>query len=202
MKLTSYGFRGEALHSLCSVSNLSVVTKTKSDSVGKSYVFDHRCEITSTKPSARENGTTIIATNIFKNVPVRKQFYSNKKKSRDELKKIEDLLISYGLILPKLRLVLKHNKSVIWQKSRAVNLKESFLAVFGTHIFNQMKVIEDKNNEMGIDVNAIVPLQESDSDVTGRTINDRTFVYVNRRPVTIKPINHVSKNFCSPEDIC
>lgn len=55
-------------------------------------------------------GTTITALRLFKNLPVRKQFYSTAKKCKDEIKKVLDLLISYGILKPDLRILFIHNK--------------------------------------------------------------------------------------------
>lgn len=55
-------------------------------------------------------GTTVTALKLFKNLPVRKQFYSTAKKCKDEIKKVQDLLISYGILKPDLRIVFIHNK--------------------------------------------------------------------------------------------
>lgn len=55
-------------------------------------------------------GTTVTALRLFKNLPVRKQFYSTTKKCKDEIKKVLDLLISYGVLKPDLRIVFVHNK--------------------------------------------------------------------------------------------
>jgi DNA mismatch repair protein PMS2 len=49
----SFGFRGEALSSLCALSTLSVVTKTKNDTIGTSLMYDHEGRITSQKGVAR-----------------------------------------------------------------------------------------------------------------------------------------------------
>ena len=55
-------------------------------------------------------GTTVTTLRLFKNLPVRKQFYSTAKKCKDEIKKIQDLLISYGILKPDVRIVFIHNK--------------------------------------------------------------------------------------------
>lgn len=47
---------------------------------------------------------------LFKNLPVRRQYYSSTKKCKDELKKVQDLLMGYAIIKPELRLTLVHNK--------------------------------------------------------------------------------------------
>lgn len=55
-------------------------------------------------------GTTVAALKLFKNLPVRKQFYSTVKKCKEELKKIQDLLMAYGIVKPELRIIFTHNK--------------------------------------------------------------------------------------------
>lgn len=55
-------------------------------------------------------GTTVSVLKIFKNLPVRRQYYSSTKKCKDELKKVQDLLMGYAIIKPELRLTLVHNK--------------------------------------------------------------------------------------------
>lgn len=47
---------------------------------------------------------------LFKNLPVRRQFYSNTKKCKEELKKVQDLLTAYAIIKPELRVTFTHNK--------------------------------------------------------------------------------------------
>lgn len=55
-------------------------------------------------------GTTVTALRLFKNLPVRKQFYSTAKKCKEEIKKVQDLLINYGILKPDVRIVFVHNK--------------------------------------------------------------------------------------------
>ena len=61
------------------------------------------------------SGTTVLASNLFKNLPVRKQYYNTSKKKKDELKKVEDLVTSYAVIRHDVRFTLRHNKELLWQ---------------------------------------------------------------------------------------
>uniref|UniRef100_A0A2K5ICP8 HMG box domain-containing protein n=1 Tax=Colobus angolensis palliatus TaxID=336983 RepID=A0A2K5ICP8_COLAP len=108
--LTTYGFRGEALGSICCVAEVLITTRTAADNFSTQYVLDGSGHILSQKPSHLGQGTTVTALRLFKNLPVRKQFYSTAKKCKDEIKKIQDLLMSYGILKPDLRIVFVHNK--------------------------------------------------------------------------------------------
>lgn len=54
--LVTYGFRGEALASLCAVAEVSITTKTKESMVGHTYTLDHSGNISTKKPAAASNG--------------------------------------------------------------------------------------------------------------------------------------------------
>ena len=71
---------------------------------------------------------------MFKNLPVRRQFYNTNKKKKDELKRIEDLLISYGIISPSVRISLRHNKETVWQKNPVPDVKTAILETLGKSI--------------------------------------------------------------------
>lgn len=55
-------------------------------------------------------GTTVSVLKLFKNLPVRRQYYSSTKKCKEELKRVQDLLMAYAIVKPDLRLTLIHNK--------------------------------------------------------------------------------------------
>ncbi|XP_035428519.1 PMS1 protein homolog 1 isoform X5 [Cygnus atratus] len=137
-KLTTYGFRGEALGSICCISEVLITTKTAADSISTQYTLDNSGHITSQKPSHLGQGTTVTVLKLFKNLPVRKQFYSTNRKCKEELKKIQDLLIAYGIIKPDLRIIFTHNKAVIWQKTRVSDHKMACMSVLGTAVMGSM----------------------------------------------------------------
>ncbi|XP_033024564.1 PMS1 protein homolog 1 isoform X3 [Lacerta agilis] len=136
--LATYGFRGEALGSICSMSEVLITTKTASDDFSTQYLLDRSGHVTSQKPSHLGQGTTVTVLKLFKNLPVRKQFYSTDKKRKEEIKKIQKLLMAYGIIKPELRITFTHNKTVMWQKTRVSDHKMAFMAVVGTAVMSGM----------------------------------------------------------------
>jgi len=59
-KLTSYGFRGEALSSICAVANVTVVTKSESDKYAKSFTMDSNGHVINSSISHHQKGLLII----------------------------------------------------------------------------------------------------------------------------------------------
>jgi DNA mismatch repair protein MutL len=71
--LNSFGFRGEALYSICQISKTTIFSKTASSNLG------HEIEVVAghlvyEKPVQIEKGTTVIVRDLFFNVPARRKF--------------------------------------------------------------------------------------------------------------------------------
>ena len=71
--LASFGFRGEALNSLCAVSELMVTTRTAGDVVGSRVTYNSSGQISSQMSIARAKGTTVALRELFKPLPVRRK---------------------------------------------------------------------------------------------------------------------------------
>ena len=71
--LASFGFRGEALSSLCAVSELMVTTRTGGDVTGSRVTYDSSGQIASQVSIARSKGTTVALRELFKPLPVRRK---------------------------------------------------------------------------------------------------------------------------------
>lgn len=71
--IKSYGFRGEALASIASVSKLSIISRTSDDQVGTRIFFDKGKAI-NIDEVASEIGTTVYVERLFYNLPVRFKF--------------------------------------------------------------------------------------------------------------------------------
>ena len=77
------------------------------------------------KPSHRNTGTVISVADLFKKLPVRRQIYNKPKKLRDELSRIEELLMSYAIVHPQLRITLRNDNNMIWRKNRTSDHQHS-----------------------------------------------------------------------------
>lgn len=94
--MSTLGFRGEALSSLCALADLTVVTRHTSVEVGTKIEYDHNGHIKNKTPCARQIGTTVSLTNLFASLPVRhKDFQKNLKR---EFAKMLELLYAYCII--------------------------------------------------------------------------------------------------------
>ncbi len=70
----SFGFRGEALSSLCELSeSFTVITRQKGEPIGTELNYARSGKLLSKKPAARPVGTTVRACGIFSPLPVRRR---------------------------------------------------------------------------------------------------------------------------------
>ncbi|CAH2039774.1 unnamed protein product, partial [Iphiclides podalirius] len=94
--VSSFGFRGEALSSLCSLANVSITTRHQTAEHATKIVYDHNGHIINKTPCSRQVGTTVTLKNLFCSLPVRqKEFHKNVKR---EFNKMTNLLYAYCLI--------------------------------------------------------------------------------------------------------
>ncbi|XP_049629139.1 PMS1 protein homolog 1 [Suncus etruscus] len=194
-KLTTYGFRGEALGSICSVAEVLITTKTSADNFSTQYVLDNSGHIISQKPSHHGQGTTVTVFKLFKNLPVRKQFYSTAKKCKDEMKKILDLLMSYAVLKPELRIILIHNKSVVWHKTRVSTHKMALTSVLGIATMENMESFEYRVDESQIYLSGFLPRHGADHSFTCLSTPERSFIFVNSRPIHQKDILKLIRHY-------
>lgn len=71
--ISSLGFRGEALASICAVSRVSVLTKRPQDALG-SHIINEGSDVKLFEDSGSPDGTTVVVRDLFFNVPARLKF--------------------------------------------------------------------------------------------------------------------------------
>ncbi|KAI1884872.1 hypothetical protein AGOR_G00214340 [Albula goreensis] len=186
--LETYGFRGEALGSICAVSEVVLTTKTADDDVSTQYTLDLTGKVIGRRPSHLGQGTTVCVLKLFKNLPVRRQFYANVKKCKEELKKVQDLLMAYAIIKPELRVTYTHNKAVVWQKPKVSDRRTALLAVLGTASIANLLPLQHRQEQPKVTIEGYFPKPGSDCAITSSCNPDKTFIFINDRPVHHKDI--------------
>lgn len=91
-KLSSYGFRGEALASIASISRLSC-TSAKSDGHGGKIEINGSETISHTRVEGRKKGTSLFVRDLFYNTPARLKFVKSKTSEKNALKRTIDAFI-------------------------------------------------------------------------------------------------------------
>jgi DNA mismatch repair protein MutL len=102
--IASMGFRGEALASIASISQLTISSRPATQEHAMMLASDG--QVTRITPCARSQGTTIDVRDIFFNAPVRKKFL---KTERSEFQAIEIVVKRFALSAPAIAINLIHN---------------------------------------------------------------------------------------------
>ena len=114
--IKTLGFRGEALASIASVAEMSIVSSNGSGEGAELPIIDGRPG--DVQPAAEIGGTEITIRDLFYNTPARKKFL---KTPRTELRKIVDVVRRYGLAFPEVTFKLvSDNRDIFHVKSETL----------------------------------------------------------------------------------
>ena len=183
--LTTYGFRGEALSSICELADVVITTRTKDEAYSFVYTLNTEGCVRSKKPSHIAQGTTVTVTNLFRNLPVRKQFFSSAKKLREQLNGVEDILMAFAISNPAVQFKLINDRSMIWQKPKSKDERSAFLLVLPSTGMN-LQSLSTKCETTNIDIKIFFP-----KSYLRRKSLDRFFLFINKRPVRHKKIEKI-----------
>jgi DNA mismatch repair protein MutL len=182
--IASMGFRGEALASIASISRLTISSKPAEQRDAMRLISDG--EKIHLQPCARTQGTTIDVRDIFFNAPVRKKFL---KTERLEFQAIEQVVKRFALGEPSISISLSHNNKKVLQLS-AAHCEETRLLrirkIFGKFFCEQIKYLDAQH--LGLRLWGWVTNLNYD-----RSQNDKQWIYVNKRMVKDKLLNHAMK---------
>jgi len=143
--ITTLGFRGEALASISSIAKVSVHTFNGIDTPVNYTIFDK--EISNRIGQGRNIGTTMVVSNIFQNIPVRRKFL----KSEDtEYKYIVETFINIALSKPNINFTLIKNGRVIYKLRESEKLKIRILDIFKSIKSEDLIQISFENGTMQI----------------------------------------------------
>ncbi|WZL74951.1 DNA mismatch repair endonuclease MutL [Clostridiaceae bacterium 35-E11] len=139
--IISLGFRGEALASIASVSQVELITKTE-DVLAGSYLELHGGKIIEHREIGCPQGTTLVIKNLFYNTPARFQFM---KSNAAETSYISNIIGKYALAYPHISFRFINNGTIVFTTSGSGSVINNIAGIYGKEIAQNMYLVKNKN---------------------------------------------------------
>jgi len=170
-KIVTFGFRGEALASINSVSNLTITTKTDAAQTGTRIAWQFG-KLTSESLQSHQTGSTLEIAHLFDNIPARQKFL---KKDETEWRAIVTLFQAFCLDYCNVHFQLYNDDKLQFNCPAVIKLSDRAAQLFDTHL--QEKIID------------LIDLENKLCSVTGiisqptyyRYDRNQIFIFVNNR---------------------
>lgn len=144
-KVSTLGFRGEALASISAVSHVEIVTATE-NVIGIKAEFSGGSK-KGQEDAASQKGTKITVRDLFFNTPARLKYLRS---PRTEIMKIVDIINRLSLGYPQVSFTLSNTGKILLRTTGNGNLKQTIANVYGRHIAEKMESFEAKDSDFKI----------------------------------------------------
>ncbi len=177
-EIETLGFRGEALPSIASVSQVELKSRRVDDSMGSLFTLIGGKDAKLRKTAANV-GTSIRIKNIFFNTPARRQFLRS---DTAEYQQILTVLKRFFLGYPNIRFEFWSNGKRVFHLPEA-DLGERVKSIFGGTIFKGLLPVNESLG--GVELSGFI----SRPDVV-RKSRGHQFLFLNGRPIQSKSLQH------------
>ncbi|KAK9915857.1 hypothetical protein WJX75_005272 [Coccomyxa subellipsoidea] len=189
-ELSSFGFRGEALSSLCAVAEVTVSTRTEDSTTGTRISYDKNGSILSTAPIARAKGTTVAVKELFKPLPVR--FKELRRHLKREFAKLLTLLQAYAIIATGVRIICTNQvgtgpRTRIISTQGLASMRDNIVTVFGSRTAEALVALDESSTD-GISMHGFVSRASASF---GKLAGERHYFFLNGRPVNLPKFSKV-----------
>ncbi|OAQ52378.1 DNA mismatch repair protein MutL [Natrinema mahii] len=178
--VATLGFRGEALHTIGSVSRMTIRSRPReSEGAGTELIYEGG-EVTAVEPTGCPAGTTVEIEDLFYNTPARRKFL---KTTATEFSHVNRVVTRYALANPDVAVSLTHDGREVFATTGQGDLQAAVLAVYGREVASSMIPVEADGDDLPPgpleSVSGLVSHPE-----TNRSSRDYLATYVNGRAVT------------------
>jgi len=187
--ISSLGFRGEALPSIASVSQLILITIEEGKDIASKVEFNSG-RLSDFSKTSSNKGTTISVRKLFSNVPARKKFL---KSTQVEFKHILNYIHYQSILFPNIhfRLISEGKEKLNYPSVQ--NKKMRMQAVFGSEFLKRNLIKVDTGNEQ-LKLEGYISGLEDESD----GFADYKYLFVNNRFIKDKIILHSIRSAYDP----
>ena len=186
LKITSMGFRGEALASIAAIAKVDLVTMNVDEKKGMHAIVEAG-NILSIEEGPANIGTKIEIRDVFFNVPARFKFL---KKDYTEAGYIEDVVTRAALANPGISFKYTNNGKLIIKTSGSGNLRSTIYDIFGKDIYENVTNIDSEIGD--IKVSGMIGLP-----VISRSTRMHQFTFINKRYIKDKTITSAIDRACA-----
>lgn len=179
-RVRTLGFRGEAMASIASVSQVTLKTRRPEDDAGYEYEI-WGGEEKKFAPAAVDDGTSMAIRNLFYNVPARRQFL---KTDATEFRHILKTVQQAAIPNPDIGFELIADTDTIYDLPREQPIKERIADMFGKSYKASLITFEEETSYVRVRGVLIDP------KLTKRSRGEQ-FLFVNDRPFQHRYLAHV-----------
>ncbi|HEX8339225.1 MAG TPA: DNA mismatch repair endonuclease MutL, partial [Pyrinomonadaceae bacterium] len=172
-RVSTLGFRGEALASIASVARVELLTQREGETEGTRVLIEGG-RMRDVAPAARPRGTTIAVRDLFFNVPARRKFLRSE---ATESFHLTNLVTHYALAHPEISFALTNNGREVLRAAPAENLRERAYQIFGDDFIESLLAVA------GGDVRVARVSGFVSAPRARRTTRDAQYLFVNGRYV-------------------
>lgn len=140
-RITSLGFRGEALPSIAAVSKVRLITSSTGDGQGRKIEIEGG-HLRVNEETAATRGTDFLVRELFYNTPARLKYM---KTIQTELGHISDYMYRLALSRPDIAFTLRHNGNTLLQTLGNGDVLQVIAAVYGTQAAKAMVAVQAEN---------------------------------------------------------
>jgi len=177
-RIRTMGFRGEAIASIGSVSQMRILSRTP-ESDAAYEIVNNGGQIGDPQAAAGNVGTTIEVRSLFFNVPARRKFL---KGTQTELGHVSEMLVRLAIAHSDVSFRLQHNGRTT-KELLATDPRTRLLAAWPGDFAEQCLTLDERDAELRI--TGLIGLPELASPVA-----KYQHLYVNRRPIRDKYVQH------------
>jgi DNA mismatch repair protein MutL len=177
--ISTMGFRGEAMASIASVAQLTLISRT-AESIQANVLSCDCGQKEPLRPASANVGTTVDVRNLFYKLPARRKFLRT---ANTEMTHIIEHFIRIALANLSLDLTLIHNTRQTYRLPAGQTLTERVGILFGQEMAETLMPI--RKQEKGMEIAGLIG-----KPAAARTSNAYQYVFLNRRFIRDKFIQH------------
>ena len=178
--LSTLGFRGEALASICSVSRFRLKTCANDQGLGQ-QIYAEGGTIRSAEEVGLPRGTVVEVRNLFFNLPARQKFL---RQEQTELSHAADVVTKLALANPAVSFRLRHNGRVLLDLRREKGVRERVAALLGRSLLKDLLEVEQTAGT-DLEVGGLISQPQ-----LNRSAASHIYTFINGRYIRDRVVQH------------